>query len=91
MDLDSLQQAVQGASGARRLNAKNAPTLECTLTCPRCGHVSLETMPTNACQYFHACAGCTTLLRPLPGDCCVYCSFGSVPCPSVQNDRQCGG
>lgn len=26
------------------------------LTCPECGHVSVETMPTNACLYFHDCA-----------------------------------
>ncbi|WP_349666169.1 GDCCVxC domain-containing (seleno)protein, partial [Sinorhizobium sp. 6-117] len=24
------------------------------------------------------------LLRPRPGDCCVFCSFGSVKCPPVQ-------
>ena len=24
-----------------------------TLTCPKCGHRSTETMPTDACRYFH--------------------------------------
>ena len=28
--------------------------------------------------------GCGALLRPKPGDCCVFCSFGTVPCPLVQ-------
>ncbi|MGB5185335.1 MAG: GDCCVxC domain-containing (seleno)protein [Xanthobacteraceae bacterium] len=23
-------------------------------------------------------------LRPKPGDCCVFCPYGSVPCPSIQ-------
>lgn len=32
--------------------------LICALTCPHCGHVSDETMPTDACVYFHSCAGC---------------------------------
>ncbi|CAN7687371.1 GDCCVxC domain-containing (seleno)protein [Pararhizobium sp. LjRoot238] len=27
-------------------------------------------------------------MRPEPGDCCVFCSFGSVKCPPVQ--QQCG-
>ncbi len=54
------------------------------LTCPACGHASQEVMPTNACVYFHECAHCQRLLQPLPGDCCVFCSYGSVPCPPVQ-------
>ena len=46
-----------------------------TLTCPQCGHRSKDLMPTDACQYFYDCKGCGALLKPLPGDCCVYCSF----------------
>jgi hypothetical protein len=23
-------------------------------------------------------------LKPEPGDCCVFCSYGSVPCPPIQ-------
>ncbi|MGH8197674.1 MAG: GDCCVxC domain-containing (seleno)protein [Steroidobacteraceae bacterium] len=57
---------------------------ECRLTCPQCGHISVESMPTDACVYFHECAGCHALLRPKPGDCCVFCSYGSVPCPPMQ-------
>ncbi len=41
-------------------------------------------MPTDACQYFYDCKSCGKLLRPNSGDCCVFCSFGSVPCPSIQ-------
>lgn len=54
------------------------------LTCPQCGRTSLETMPTDACIYFVECQSCQTLLRPKKGDCCVFCSYGSVPCPPVQ-------
>jgi hypothetical protein len=63
--------------------------LESTLTCPLCGHRTSETMPVDACIYFHDCAGCGALLRPKPGDCCVFCSYGSVPCPPVQEARAC--
>ena len=43
-----------------------------------------ETMPTDACHFFYDCTGCGALLRPKRGDCCVFCSFGSVPCPPIQ-------
>jgi hypothetical protein len=63
--------------------------LESVLTCPRCGHTQQETMPSDACQFFYECEHCKAVLRPNPGDCCVYCSFGSVKCPSVQAQRSC--
>jgi len=57
---------------------------EARLTCPICGFSKVETMPTNACQYFYRCDGCGELLRPLPGDCCVFCSFADSICPLKQ-------
>lgn len=59
------------------------------LTCPECGHVVPEQMPLDACIYFHECGGCGALLRPKRGDCCVFCSYGSVPCPPVQTEGSC--
>lgn len=41
-------------------------------------------MPVDSCWFYYDCKGCGAVLRPLPGDCCVFCSCGSVPCPSVQ-------
>ena len=61
-----------------------AVELESTITCPICGHEETETMLTNACQFYYQCEGCSELLRPLPGDCCVFCSYGSVVCPPIQ-------
>jgi hypothetical protein len=61
------------------------------LTCPVCGHRAEETMPTDACLFFYDCPGCGTLLKPRPGDCCVFCSFGDVPCPPVQAQKGCCG
>lgn len=66
-------------------------TLTSVLTCPECGHAETLEMPTEACQWFHACAGCGTVLRPRPGDCCVFCSYGTVPCPPVQVGDACCG
>jgi hypothetical protein len=55
-----------------------------TITCPHCGHQATEAMPTDACQFFYDCKGCGVMLKPKPGDCCVYCSYGDVACPPVQ-------
>jgi hypothetical protein len=63
-----------------------APVLESTITCPVCGHQRTETMPTDACLFFYKCEGCGTVLRPQPGDCCVFCSYGSVPCPPKRGE-----
>ena len=41
-------------------------------------------MPTDACVFFYDCKGCGQRLKPRRGDCCVFCSYGSVPCPPIQ-------
>jgi len=61
-----------------------AIVVESTLTCPQCGHAKTEAMPTDACLWFYDCTRCGALLKPKPGDCCVFCSYGDVPCPPVQ-------
>ncbi|MEC5213940.1 hypothetical protein RCH06_002495 [Polaromonas sp. CG_9.5] len=58
-----------------------------TLTCPECGHAEELEMPTDACLFFHECRACHAMLRPQPGDCCVFCSYGSVKCPPMQQAR----
>lgn len=58
-----------------------------TITCPKCGHKETEIMPTDACQWFYECKNCGTLLKPNKGDCCVFCSYGSVPCPPIQQEK----
>lgn len=65
--------------------------LQSTITCPGCGRASVEIMPTDACQFFYDCKGCGTRLKPKSGDCCVYCSYGTVPCPPIQEGACCGG
>ncbi len=60
-----------------------------TITCPECGFRKEEQMPTDACQYFYECAHCKALLKPKPGDCCVFCSYGTVRCPPMQEQRGC--
>ncbi|MGB2818854.1 MAG: GDCCVxC domain-containing (seleno)protein [Burkholderiaceae bacterium] len=63
--------------------------LQSTITCPRCGHVKTESMPTDACQWFYECEKCRTMLRPKHGDCCVFCSYGTAKCPPIQQGGGC--
>jgi hypothetical protein len=63
--------------------------LESTITCPKCGHKAKEEMPTTACQFFYECENCKALLKPKEGDCCVYCSYGTVKCPPIQEGSNC--
>ena len=63
--------------------------LRSTLTCPDCGHRTTETMPVDACIHFFQCPSCGVVIRPRAGDCCVFCSYGTVPCPPVQYGQTC--
>ncbi|HWP24961.1 MAG TPA: GDCCVxC domain-containing (seleno)protein [Xanthobacteraceae bacterium] len=63
-----------------------SPQTQSLLTCPFCAHRAQETMPTDACVYVYRCQGCGRELRPKPGHCCVFCSYGSEPCPPKQRE-----
>lgn len=54
------------------------------ITCPVCGHAKTERMAADSCRYFYDCTGCGAVLKPKAGDCCVFCSYGTVACPPVQ-------
>src|SRR5712692_772613 len=60
------------------------PVLLSIISCPQCGYRAEETMPTNACLFFYDCPACGEKLKPKLGDCCIFCSYGSVPCPPAQ-------
>lgn len=60
------------------------------LTCPMCGQVQVLEMPSDACQYFFECSHCYALLKPRPGDCCIFCSYADVACPPRQQAKSSG-
>ena len=65
--------------------------LQSTIICPSCSHQKEEIMPNDACQFFYECENCHEVLKPQAGDCCVYCSYATVPCPPMQmNQKSCG-
>jgi hypothetical protein len=66
------------------LDPKRVVVLESSLTCPGCGFRKDEMMPEDQCVYFYTCTNCQRVLKPIFGDCCVFCSYGTVICPTEQ-------
>ena len=54
------------------------------IKCPECNFRKEEEMPENACVHFYKCKNCGAILRPIIGDCCVFCSYGTIKCPPMQ-------
>jgi hypothetical protein len=63
--------------------------LQSTVKCPFCDLQTEETMPADACTYFYKCPHCETILKPKQGDCCVFCTYGTVKCPPLQAGLSC--
>ncbi|MEX1258976.1 MAG: GDCCVxC domain-containing (seleno)protein [Gemmatimonadota bacterium] len=53
------------------------------ITCPSCGSAAHLAIPTDACLWQWDCPACRARVRPKPGDCCVFCSYGDRRCPSA--------
>lgn len=54
------------------------------ITCPKCGHKKIETLPTEVCKLSYTCEQCGAVMHPKEGDCCVFCTYGDHKCPSKQ-------
>lgn len=54
------------------------------ITCPHCHTQTTQRMPVASCDIVFNCPNCGEWLRPKPGDCCIYCSYGSQQCPPRQ-------
>ena len=54
------------------------------ITCPGCGALQTEIMPEGECVQFWECPACKAKWMPENDDCCVYCSYADIPCPSAQ-------
>ena len=59
-----------------------------TITCPYCRYRKTMRMEEESCTVRYMCPGCRTVLWPKEGDCCVFCSYGNVPCPPVQRELE---
>ena len=66
-------------------NSKDSKTImKSEITCPKCAHKKMETMPTDVCLIKYTCEKCGEEMRPKEGDCCVFCTYGTHKCPSMQ-------
>ena len=68
----------------KETTTQNESSLTSEITCPKCGHKKMETLPTNVCLLKYTCEKCNADLFPKGEDCCVFCSYGSKKCPSKQ-------
>jgi len=84
--------AVTGPSMQRHSNSRpeahqGAPiVLQSTLICPTCGHTTEETMPIDACVAEYVCKQCRSQIKARHR-LCIFCSYGSVPCPPIREER----
>lgn len=58
------------------------------VTCPSCGFTFIEVLPTEYCLLSLDCKSCGESMHPGPGDCCVFCTHGTIKCPSIQELEQ---
>lgn len=61
--------------------------LNSIITCPLCNYKKEEEMPLNSCLYSYQCEHCETLLKPAKEGECIFCSYGNVDCPPVQENH----
>jgi hypothetical protein len=66
------------------LGKKTEIAMQSEITCPNCGHKKTEQLPTDVCVIKYTCENCKTELHPKQGDCCVFCTYGTHKCPSMQ-------
>jgi len=60
-------------------------SLTSILSCPLCRRTSEEIVPPDTWIRRHRCRLCSKDFAAKPGDCCVFCSYGSVRCSGEQN------
>lgn len=62
--------------------------LQANIKCPNCGAETKEIMPKKKRVYFYACPKCYNILKPKPGECCIFCSYADVKCPAKQSENK---
>jgi hypothetical protein len=65
------------------------PVTTSVLTCPQCGFTKQETMPDGRLPVLLRVHELQGPDAPKPGECCVFCSYGTVACPPIQAAKPC--
>jgi|TARA_R110000737_G_scaffold157205_1_gene185731 hypothetical protein len=81
---DTMDKGKKEKCCALESSKKQSETSE--ITCPECGHKKTEVLPTDVCAIKYTCENCKTELTPKKGDCCVFCTYGTHKCPSMQDE-----
>ena len=66
------------------INMSNEIAMQSEITCPKCGYKKMEKLPTDVCVLKYNCEKCQEEMRPKEGDCCIFCTYGTHKCPSMQ-------
>ena len=54
------------------------------LTCPNCGATqTVKMLALEVCSVYQ-CNTCKEIIQAHTNECCVYCEYGEVKCPSEQ-------
>ncbi|MGZ3898857.1 MAG: GDCCVxC domain-containing (seleno)protein [Bacteroidia bacterium] len=67
---------------------QNSIKLKSVVKCPICKYKKEIIMPTYSSIVLYECEECNARLKPRPEECCIFCSYGSVPCPNTQKGMQ---
>ena len=54
------------------------------LKCAGCGFTQEFEMPLYASRKHFYCSNCNAVHESKSDECCIYCSYGTVPCPKEQ-------
>jgi hypothetical protein len=65
--------------------------LKTVVKCPVCKFQKEETMKVGTHVVFYTCEECEATIKPRQNECCVYCSYGTVPCPAAQEEKKSKG
>jgi hypothetical protein len=66
---------------------KSFKKIRSVLKCPVCKFTKEEIIPPDSCLILYECEECNAQLKPKAGDCCVFCSYGSVQCSDSQKEK----
>ncbi len=53
--------------------------------CSTCEYTETIRMPKYATKTSFECTRCKCVMTPRHHSCCIFCSYGSVPCPRQQS------
>ncbi len=67
-----------------RLDHPGGDSYFSTITCPKCSHRSTEVIQMDRCVREYTCGNCSFAIKHKEGDCCVFCSYGDVKCPTAE-------